>query len=46
MIGVYNASSEIDVIAPGGMQSARWSGPGQSIFLTGPATLVARGEAW
>jgi diaminopimelate epimerase len=46
MIGVYNASSEIDVIAPGGMQSVRWSGPGQSIFLTGPATLVARGEAW
>jgi diaminopimelate epimerase len=46
MIGVYNASSEIDVIAPGGMQSVRWFGPEQSLLLTGPATLIARGEAW
>jgi diaminopimelate epimerase len=46
MIGVYNASSEIDVIAPGGLQTVCWSGPEQSLFLTGPATLIARGEAW
>jgi diaminopimelate epimerase len=46
MIGVYNAASEIDVIAPGGMQTVRWSGPGQNLFLTGPATLIAQGEAW
>jgi diaminopimelate epimerase len=46
MIGVYSASSEIDVVAPGGMQSVRWSGPGAELFLTGPATLIAEGEAW
>jgi diaminopimelate epimerase len=46
LIGVYGASSELDVIAPGGMQTVRWSGPGQSLFLTGPATLIAEGEAW
>jgi diaminopimelate epimerase len=46
MIGVYDASSELDVIAPGGMQTVRWSGPGQELFLTGPAILIAKGEAW
>ena len=46
MIGVYSASSEIDVVAPGGMQNVRWSGPGAELFLTGPATLIAEGKAW
>ena len=46
MIGVYSASSEIDVVAPGGMQNVRWSGPGAELFLTGPATLIAKGKAW
>jgi diaminopimelate epimerase len=45
-IGVYGASSELDVITPGGMQSVRWSGPDTPLFLTGPATLIANGEAW
>ena len=46
MIGVYGASSELDVITPGGTQSVRWSGSDTPLFLTGPATLIARGEAW
>jgi diaminopimelate epimerase len=46
MIGVHGAPSEIDVLAAGGMQTVRWAGPGESLFLTGPATLIARGEAW
>lgn len=46
MIGVYSASSEIDVVAPGGMQNVRWSGAGAELFLTGPATLIAEGNAW
>jgi len=46
LIGVYGASTELDVIAPGGMQTVRWSGAGKPLFLTGPATLIANGEAW
>jgi diaminopimelate epimerase len=46
MIGVYGAESELEVIAPGGAQSVKWQGPGEKLFLTGPATLIARGEAW
>jgi diaminopimelate epimerase len=46
VIGVHGASSELDVLAAGGMQTVRWAGPGQNLFLTGPATLIARGEAW
>ena len=46
MIGVFHASSELDVIATGGMQTVHWSGPGEKLFLTGPATLIAKGEAW
>jgi diaminopimelate epimerase len=46
MIGVYNAQNELDVIAPGGMQSVHWGGPDHNLLLTGPATLIARGEAW
>jgi diaminopimelate epimerase len=46
MIGVFNAAQELDVLAAGGMQTVRWAGPGQNLFLTGPATLIARGEVW
>jgi len=46
MIGVYNAASPLEVIAPGGAQTVEWAGPGEKLYLTGPATLVARGEAW
>ena len=33
-------------VAPGGSQIVSWSGPGTELYLTGPATLIARGEAW
>lgn len=46
VIGVHNAQSEVEVLAPGGSQTVRWNGPGESLFLTGPATLIARGEAY
>ncbi len=38
--------SPLTVVAPGGAQTTAWGGPGQELFLTGPATLIARGEAW
>jgi len=40
------AKSPLSVVAPGGAQTVAWSGPGEELFLTGPATLIARGEAW
>jgi diaminopimelate epimerase len=46
MIGVYEASSPLEVIASGGAQTVEWAGEGENLFLTGPATLIARGEAW
>jgi len=38
--------SPLTVVAPGGAQTVAWGGPGEELFLTGPATLIARGEAW
>jgi diaminopimelate epimerase len=38
--------SPLTVVAPGGEQSIAWGGPGEELFLTGPAALIARGEAW
>jgi len=38
--------SPLNVVAPGGAQTIAWNGPGNELFLTGPATLIARGEAW
>ena len=46
LIGVYDAEHELEVIASGGAQSVKWQGPGEKLYLTGPATLVARGEAF
>jgi diaminopimelate epimerase len=46
MIGVYGAQSPLEVIAPGGAQTVEWAGPGEKLYLTGPATLIATGEAW
>ena len=46
MIGVYGAAPTLEVAAPGGIQTVDWAGPGEKLYLTGPATLVARGEAW
>lgn len=38
--------SPLNVVAPGGAQTVAWSGPGSELSLTGPAALIARGEAW
>jgi diaminopimelate epimerase len=38
--------SPLSVVAPGGAQTVAWSGPGHELFLTGPAALIASGEAW
>jgi diaminopimelate epimerase len=39
-------TSPLRVIAPGGAQTVTWKGPGAELKLTGPAALIARGEAW
>jgi len=46
MIGIYGAQSPLEVAAPGGIQTAEWAGEGEKLYLTGPATLIATGEAW
>jgi diaminopimelate epimerase len=38
--------SPLKVVAPGGMQTVTWEGPGAELRLTGPASLIARGEAF
>jgi len=38
--------SPLSVIAPGGAQAVSWGEPGTELYLTGPASLIARGEAW
>jgi len=38
--------SPLTVIAPGGAQAVSWGGPGMELDLTGPASLIACGEAW
>lgn len=45
-IAFYGCNSPLNVVAPGGPQTIAWSGPGTELFLTGPAALVAHGEAW
>ena len=40
------ARSPLTVVAPGGAQTVAWDGPGRELTLTGPATLVAEGEAF
>jgi diaminopimelate epimerase len=38
--------SPLTVVAPGGPQIVTWEGPGTELRLTGPAALIARGEAY
>ena len=38
--------SPLTVVAPGGAQTVAWDGPGTELRLTGPASLIAQGEAW
>lgn len=45
-IAFQRCRSPLRVVAPGGAQSVTWRGPGSELELTGPATLIARGEAW
>jgi diaminopimelate epimerase len=45
-IALRDCASPLRVVAPGGAQTARWNGAGTELFLTGPATLIAQGEAW
>jgi diaminopimelate epimerase len=40
------AGTPLTVVAPGGAQTVAWDGPGTELKLTGPAALIARGEAW
>jgi diaminopimelate epimerase len=45
-IGVHGCSSPLTVVAPGGAQTIEWRGPETELKLTGPAAMIARGEAW
>jgi diaminopimelate epimerase len=45
-IGVHGCQSPLRVVAPGGAQTIEWAGQGTELRLTGPASLIARGEAW
>lgn len=45
-IGLGLVSSPLKVVAPGGPQTVAWSGAGSELYLTGPASLIACGEAW
>ena len=45
-IALHGSSSPLRVVAPGGAQVVEWKGAGSELELTGPAALIARGEAW
>ena len=45
-IAFHGCSSPLRVVAPGGAQTVNWPGIGNELELTGPASLIARGEAW
>ena len=45
-LALNGCRSPLTVVAPGGAQTIAWDGPGTELRLTGPAALVARGEAW
>jgi diaminopimelate epimerase len=45
-IAVHDCHSPLTVVAPGGAQTVTWDGPGTELTLTGPATLIAEGEAF
>ena len=45
-IALHGCTSPLQVAAPGGTQRTEWGGMGSELFLTGPASLIARGEAW
>lgn len=45
-IAFHGCASPLTVIAPGGPQLVEWNGEGYELLLTGPAELIAQGEAW
>ena len=45
-LALHGCVSPLTVVAPGGPQTVAWDGPGTELQLTGPAILIARGEAW
>jgi diaminopimelate epimerase len=45
-LAFHGCRSPLTVVAPGGAQTVAWDGPGVELHLTGPAALIARGEAW
>jgi diaminopimelate epimerase len=46
VLALRRCISPLTVVAPGGPQTVAWNGPGTELQLTGPATLIACGEAW
>ena len=46
VIALGLADSPLRVLAQGGAQTVVWAGPETELELTGPAALIARGEAW
>ncbi len=45
-VALHGCQSPLIVAAPGGAQTVAWNGAGTELMLTGPASLIARGEAW
>jgi diaminopimelate epimerase len=45
-LALHGCVSPLRVVAPGGAQTVAWDGDGTELKLTGPAVLIARGEAW
>ena len=45
-IAFNGCQSPLTVVAPGGAQTVAWSGAGSELQLTGPASLIAAGEAF
>ena len=45
-LALHGCISPLTVVAPGGAQTVAWEGEGTELWLTGPASLIARGEAW
>ena len=45
-IALHGCTSPLRVTAPGGAQLIEWQGAGSEILLTGPASLIATGQAY
>jgi diaminopimelate epimerase len=45
-LAFHGCRSPLRVAAEGGAQTVAWDGPGAELHLTGPAAMIAVGEAW